>query len=173
MLECSGSPLVVLGSDPENLRNAYYISSRAILEKPDFPYVDLQILMKITEMLLWVTPYGLRHFMSFSFFSKSLTVDKIKKTRIINFTYGFPLFLSLGLHQCTWIFHQNLKRNSLKTHVLKHVNSIIIAKTNEIATFRPSRIHIKTICFLFYMKTASPLNIYEKTLKNTTSQKTT
>ena len=59
--------------------------------------------------------------------------------------------------------NQNLKRNSLKTHMLKHVNSNIMAKTNEIATFRPSRIHMKTICFLIFMKTTSPLNIYKKT----------
>ena len=119
----------------------------------------------ITEKSLWVKPYGHRNFMIFSCFSKSLTIKQIEKTRIINFAQGFPLFLSLGLHQCTCIFHQNLKRNSLKTHVLKHVNSRIIAKTNEIATFRPSRIHIKTICFLICMKTTSPLNIYKKNIK--------
>ena len=113
------------------------------------------------------------HFMIFSLFSQFQIIEKTIKTIVITFALGFPLFLALGLHQCTWIFHQNLKRNSLKTHVLKHVNSRIIAKTSEIATFRPSRIHIKTICFLFFMKTTSPLNIYEKTWKNMTSQKTT
>jgi len=80
------------GSDPQNLRNTLYINSRAILEKPEFTHVDLQILMKITELPLWVTLNGLRNFMIFSVFSKFQTIEKTKKTIIITFAQGFPLF---------------------------------------------------------------------------------
>ena len=58
-------------------------------------------------------------FMIFTCFSKCQTTQKTKKTRIITFAQGFPLFLSLGLHQCTWFLHRNLKRKSLKTHLQK------------------------------------------------------
>ena len=87
--QCSTEPH---GSDPQNLRNAYYINSRAILEKPEFTHVDLLILMKITEMPLWVTLNGHRNFMNFSLFSKFQTIEKTKKTKIITFAQGFPLF---------------------------------------------------------------------------------
>jgi hypothetical protein len=46
-------------SDPENLHNAYYVSSRAILEKPRFSHVDRRVAMKITVLPLWVTLNGL------------------------------------------------------------------------------------------------------------------
>ena len=80
------------GSDPQNLRNDLYISSRAILEKPEFTHVDLQNLMKITEMPLWVTLNGPRNLMNFSLFSKFQSIEKTKKTKIITFAQGFPLF---------------------------------------------------------------------------------
>ena len=87
--QCQSEPP---GSDPQNLPNAYYISSRAIIAKPEFTHGGLQILMKITEMPLWVTLNGHRNFMIFSLFSQFQTIEKTKKTRIITFAQGFPLF---------------------------------------------------------------------------------
>ena len=54
----SGVPFHSL-SDPENLRNAYYVSSRAILEKPRFLHVDRRVAMEITVLRLWLTLNGL------------------------------------------------------------------------------------------------------------------
>ena len=54
----SGIPFHLL-SDPENLRNAYCVSSRAILEKRRFSHVDRRVAMKITVLPLWVTLNGL------------------------------------------------------------------------------------------------------------------
>ena len=167
--QCQSEPH---GSDPENLRNAYFINSRAILEKPEFTHVDLHILMKITEMLLWVTLNGHWNFMNFSLFSRFQTIEKTKKTRIITFAQGLPLFVALGLHQCTWFFHWNLQRNSLKTHLRKTCISRIIAKTIEIATFRPPRIDIKTIWFFVFYQNNIASQYLWKIIKNMTSQKT-
>ena len=54
----SGVPFYLL-SDPENLRNVYYVGSRAILEKPQFSHVDRRVAMKITVLRLCVTLNGL------------------------------------------------------------------------------------------------------------------
>ena len=54
----SGVPFHSL-SDPGNIQNAYYVSSRAILEKPRFSHVDRRVAMKITVLPLWVTLNGL------------------------------------------------------------------------------------------------------------------
>ena len=97
LTQCGSEPP---GSDPQNLPNAYHISSRAIIAKPEFTHGGLQILMKITEMPLWVTSNGPQFFMIFSSISKFQTIEKTKKTIIITFAQGFPLFWALGL-RCT------------------------------------------------------------------------
>ena len=48
------------------------------------------------------------------------------------------------------IFHWNLERNSLRTHLRKTCLFRNIAKTNEIATFWPPRINVKTTCFFVF-----------------------
>ena len=127
-----------------------------------FSNADLQILMKITVLPLWVTLNGLRNFMMLSVFSKFQTIEKTKKTRVITFAGGFPVFLALGLHQCTLKgFHWT--RTCGKTCI-----SRIIAKTKEIATFRPPIFAIKTIWFFVFYENS----IAFKHQKNMTSQKT-
>ena len=133
--------------------------------KPDFPYVDLHIFMKITEKLVWVTPNGLRNFMIFTCFSKCQTTEKTKKTRIITFAQGFPLFLSLGLHQCTWFLHRNLKRKSLKTHLRKTYISKTMAKTNEISTCWPPIINRMTVWFFVFNENNVAFNYLWKNIK--------
>ena len=54
----SGVPFHSL-SDPENLRNAYYVTSRAILEKLRFSHVDRRVAIQITVLPLCVTLNGL------------------------------------------------------------------------------------------------------------------
>ena len=95
----SGVPFHLL-SDPENLRNAYYVSSRAILEKPPFSHVDSRVANKITVLPLWVTLNGLWNFMAFSHFSEFRTLEKTNKTRNITLAQGFPMFWALGPHNC-------------------------------------------------------------------------
>ena len=91
----SGVPFHSL-SDPENLQNAYYVSSRAILEKPRFSHVDRRVAMKITVLPLWVTLNGLWNFMAFSHFSEFRTLEKTKKTRNIIWHNDFDCFELLG-----------------------------------------------------------------------------
>ena len=63
------------------------------------------------------------------------------------------------------IFHWNLERNSLRTHLRKTWLSRNINKSNEIATFRHPRINITTSRSFAFGKTTSLLNTYEKTSK--------
>ena len=86
--------------------------------------------------------------MSFSFSFKIQTIEKPQKTRIINFSRGFPLFLSFGIHNCTWILNKTLKGIHWKRTCWKTYIYIIKPKTNEIATFWPPRLNIKTIWFV-------------------------
>ena len=80
-------------SDPENLRNAYYTNSRAILEKLRFSHVDLRVVMKITVLPVWVTLNGLRHLMIFSLFLQS---TKQRKQELSLSRNDFHCFELLG-----------------------------------------------------------------------------
>ena len=158
--------------DPENRHNAYYVSSRAILEKPRFSHVDRRVAMKITVLPLWVTLNGLWTFMVFSHFSEFRILEKNKENQEYHFRTGISTVLSSWAPPLHTIFHWNLERNSLRTHLRKTCLFRNIAKTNEIATFRPPRLDITTSRFFACSKTTSLLNTQEKTSKSITSQKT-
>ena len=77
---------IAAGERPSKAPKCFIYKLQSDSGKPDFPYVDLQFLTKITEMLLWVKPYGLRHFIIFLYFFKFLTIDKTKTLKIITFS---------------------------------------------------------------------------------------
>ena len=114
-------PLVAAWERPWKPPKCFLYKLQSDSWKTWFSNADLQNLMKITILPLWVTLNGLRHFTIFAMFSKFHTIEKTKKTIIITFAQGFPVFWALGLHQCTWFFHWNLIRTSLKTHLRKNV----------------------------------------------------
>ena len=138
-----------------------------------FSNVDLQILMKITVLPLWVTLNGLRIFLWFSQFSLNSKQCKPQRKQELSLSHmDFHCFELLGSTNAHDFSIEILKELHWKRTCEKPCISRIITKTNEIATFRPLRIDVKTTAFSFSMKITSLLSTYEKSSKNITYQKT-
>ena len=112
------------------------------------------------------------NFHGFLTFLWILNPRKNKENQKYHFRTGISNVLSSWAPPLHTLFHWNLERNSLRTHLRKTCFSRNIPKTFEIATFRPPRSNITTSRSFAFGKTTSLLNTYEKTSKSMTSQKT-
>ena len=112
------------------------------------------------------------NFYGFLTFLWILNPRKNKENQKYHFRTRISIVLSSWAPPLHTIFHWNLERNSLRTHLRKTCLFRNIAKTNEIATCWPPRSNITTSRSFAFRKTTSLLNTHEKTSKSMTSQKT-